>query len=453
MADNYLGDVSQPLTLNRYSYTVNNPVMQTDPSGHWPNWLDNAVSTVKSGINTVKNWVSGSVTKSTGNSKTAVTSMAGSNAIKTVTSLVSNNTAGKQVTSGATKALQDTLNKAINGSTSVQKAAGQSSSTGGKTYIQTQMDKVRQQITAFACGSAAKLEGMQDAAKDYLSYSLNISKNVGIGIGVSLIKDVWVTPILEIGGVIEQLFAGSQIEYEVRKSGVDNLERYIENEYVTDQVAYYSGRMTGDAISVLIGGIEAIGGSLLGVIGLTGDAAGLLATASGVGAPVGAPAVAVSGALTVAGVAATAEGAVTIASSMSSFSDNFQNYTEAAKEAGDSKGESNSDLGNYKFKEGIDEDLRGGKGTFDEALEKAFEKTGTPKEDFTVTKWGKDQYGKSHPVEWRASNGAEVSVDIGHFAKSGAPTADHVGWQTGGKRSSGGGVRGHIFVDEVPYNR
>lgn len=51
------------------------------------------------------------------------------------------------------------------------------------------------------------------------------------------------------------------------------------------------------------------------------------------------------------------------------------------------------------------------------------------------------------------SNGAEVSVDIGHSAESGAPTADYVGWQTGGKRGSGGGVRGHIFVDEVPYNR
>ena len=108
--------------------------------------------------------------------------------------------------------------------------------------------------------------------------------------------------------------------------------------------------------------------------------------------------------------------------------------SNAAKNQGSgenvSKGNSDSNLGNYKFKEGIDEDLRDGRGTFDEALEKAFEKTGTPKEDFTVTKWGKDQYGKSYPVEWRASNGAEVSVDIGHSTQSGAPTADHVGWQT-----------------------
>lgn len=85
-------------------------------------------------------------------------------------------------------------------------------------------------------------------------------------------------------------------------------------------------------------------------------------------------------------------------------------------------------LGDYKFKEGIDEDLRGGKGTFKEALDKVFDKIGASKEDFEVTKWGKDQYGKSHPMEWRAPNGAEVSVDIGHRAESGAPIADHVGW-------------------------
>ena len=100
-------------------------------------------------------------------------------------------------------------------------------------------------------------------------------------------------------------------------------------------------------------------------------------------------------------------------------------------------GEPNSENSNedyamfyYKFKDGIDEDFRGGKGTFEEALERAFEKTGTPKEDFTVTKWGKDKYGKSFPVEWKAPNGAEVSVDIGHSIESGAPMADHVGWQT-----------------------
>lgn len=35
------------------------------------------------------------------------------------------------------------------------------------------------------------------------------------------------------------------------------------------------------------------------------------------------------------------------------------------------------------------------------------EKTGIPKEEFNVTRWGKDKYGKVFPVEWRAGNGAE----------------------------------------------
>lgn len=109
-------------------------------------------------------------------------------------------------------------------------------------------------------------------------------------------------------------------------------------------------------------------------------------------------------------------------------------------------------FGRYTFKEGIDTDLRG-QGTYKDALEMAFDKTGVPKKEFSVTKWGKDKHGKSFPVEWRADNGAEVNIDLGHSPTGDAPTVPHVGWQTGGKRGSGGAVRGHIFVDDVPYNR
>ncbi len=104
----------------------------------------------------------------------------------------------------------------------------------------------------------------------------------------------------------------------------------------------------------------------------------------------------------------------------------------------------------YKFKQGSDIDLRGNS-TFDEALAKAFEKTGLQKSDFNVTKWGKDKYGKSFPVEWKAKNGAEVSIDMGHVTDG--PNIPYIGYKTGGKRNSGGGTRGHIFVDNVPVNR
>ena len=131
-------------------------------------------------------------------------------------------------------------------------------------------------------------------------------------------------------------------------------------------------------------------------------------------------------------------------------------YSDPSGYAGQSPyvaGFGEGEFGEYKFKEGIDEDLRGGKGSFDEALEKAFKKTGVPKEDFKVTKWGTDKNGEMHPAEWKGPKGAEVNVDRGHPVESGAPTVDHVGWQSSGKRKSGGATRGHIFVDEVPYNR
>jgi RHS repeat-associated protein len=98
-----------------------------------------------------------------------------------------------------------------------------------------------------------------------------------------------------------------------------------------------------------------------------------------------------------------------------------------------------------------DLDLRGtGKG-MSEALSTAFEKTGLPKSEFSVSKWSKDANGKSFPVEWRHKSGAEVNVDWAH--QKNGPAVPHVGFQTGGKRSDNGAVRGHILMDDVPYNR
>jgi len=98
-----------------------------------------------------------------------------------------------------------------------------------------------------------------------------------------------------------------------------------------------------------------------------------------------------------------------------------------------------------------DVDWRGTGKTVTDALDNAFAKTGHARSDFNVTKWGKDKWGKSHPVEWRHKSGAEVNVDWPH-AHNG-PDAPHVGWQTGGKRGAGGAVRGHTILDEVPFNR
>ncbi|MEK4381932.1 polymorphic toxin type 47 domain-containing protein [Aeribacillus sp. FSL K6-2848] len=118
------------------------------------------------------------------------------------------------------------------------------------------------------------------------------------------------------------------------------------------------------------------------------------------------------------------------------------------------KGADNTELGKitgYKFKEDVDLDFRGTGKTYRDALNEAFIRTGVPRTEFTVTKWGRDANGKSFPVEWRAKNGAEVNIDIGH-TKNG-PDVPHIGYQTGGKRGGGGAIRGHILVDDVPANR
>jgi RHS repeat-associated protein len=112
---------------------------------------------------------------------------------------------------------------------------------------------------------------------------------------------------------------------------------------------------------------------------------------------------------------------------------------------GDKKGEMR-----YKLKP-QDEDWRGTGKTHNDALDAAFEKTGLDKNEFEVTEWGRDVNGKSFPTEYRHKSGAEVNIDWAH-SKNG-PDAPHVGWQTPGKRGSGGAVRGHIILDGVPYNR
>ena len=242
-----------------------------------------------------------------------------------------------------------------------------------------------------------------------------------------------------INGIGLQSTFIEELEKENRK-----LDNYLQNraEASKDVTSYYAGRCAGDAaqqiFAAMVGNTIVSQGSVISVMPTTSmSGRDIMALHNGVALELN-----YGRLITEALVGASA------ASGLTDFYKSSQNLGGS-----DSKGDSETDLGEYQFKEGIDEDLRGGKGTFKEALDKAFEKTGTPKEDFEVTKWGKDQYGKSHPVEWRAPNGAEVSIDIGHSTQSGAPTADHVGWQTGGKRGSGGGVRGHIFVDEVPYNR
>jgi len=111
----------------------------------------------------------------------------------------------------------------------------------------------------------------------------------------------------------------------------------------------------------------------------------------------------------------------------------------------------------WNFKPEVDLDLRGTGKNIRNALDEAFKRTGVPKEQFTPTKWGRDANGKSFPAEYRVlsgpNKGAEVNVDVGHTTSNKGPLVPHVGYQGPGKRNAGGTKRGHILIDDVPYNR
>ena len=81
--DSYLGSIMEPLTLNRYAYGVNNPVMNIDPSGHIPKWLSNAGKKVTSAVTSAWNSTKSFVSKAVSTVGNAI-----SNAVKEVKSWV-----------------------------------------------------------------------------------------------------------------------------------------------------------------------------------------------------------------------------------------------------------------------------------------------------------------------------------------------------------------------------
>lgn len=96
-----------------------------------------------------------------------------------------------------------------------------------------------------------------------------------------------------------------------------------------------------------------------------------------------------------------------------------------------------------------DLDWRDSGKTFEEALEEAFRRTGIPKEQFVAKKWGLDINGKSGVVEWKGPKGSEVSVDAPHEIDG--PDVFHIGFKA--LDADDQKIRGHIFLDCVPYFR
>ncbi|HEM3615405.1 TPA: hypothetical protein U1C23_002300, partial [Streptococcus suis] len=87
--DSYQGQVTDPLSQNRYSYVHNNPVNYNDPSGHFWNSIKKAASNVWNGVKKTASNAWNGVKKTASNAWNGVTKVA-SNAWNTVKRVATN---------------------------------------------------------------------------------------------------------------------------------------------------------------------------------------------------------------------------------------------------------------------------------------------------------------------------------------------------------------------------
>ena len=110
-ADSSMGAVSNPLSLNRYTYAWSDPVNMSDPSGYWPAWLNNAVSAVGSAVASAAHAVASAVTTAATWVNSNVVQLVVS-AVKTGASWVNNNVI-KPVARGVSNGVGAIVNTAV----------------------------------------------------------------------------------------------------------------------------------------------------------------------------------------------------------------------------------------------------------------------------------------------------------------------------------------------------
>lgn len=59
--DSVSGELTTPVSLNRYTYAFNDPLNMFDPDGHWPGFVDSAIAWAQEKLGQVKNAVTSSV--------------------------------------------------------------------------------------------------------------------------------------------------------------------------------------------------------------------------------------------------------------------------------------------------------------------------------------------------------------------------------------------------------
>lgn len=65
--DTLVGEPTDPLSLNRYTYCINNPLKYYDPTGYWPQGISNIFNTAQNFVNSVLNKLQNNIVKPLGN--------------------------------------------------------------------------------------------------------------------------------------------------------------------------------------------------------------------------------------------------------------------------------------------------------------------------------------------------------------------------------------------------
>ena len=152
--DTYAGDTSNPLTLNRYTYTSNNPVNRIDPSGH--SWLDDAAKAIGKGIKKAGSAIGTGIKKAA--SAVVETGKKVVEGVKKVASDAWNAiTHPKETIQKAQQAITETAQKADNFVQEVKKdPAGTFNKI--KTKATTKIEEIKSEVKRAACTSAEYIQ-------------------------------------------------------------------------------------------------------------------------------------------------------------------------------------------------------------------------------------------------------------------------------------------------------
>ena len=210
VADTYLGDVSEPLTLNRYAYTANNPVMQTDPSGHAAKWLQKAVNSVKKAAN----WANENIVKPVVKVAKSAASWVNDNIIQPVKEKVTSNL------SSAQDKLQKTSKKIQQGYKNIEEKATKVYRQTTE-YIEKRTAEIKEKVIEFSCGTAEKLSNAWEATVEKASNVVNsvsewcsniqwdrVAQGAIKIIGGVVIVGVGAAAVVATGGLAAGAFAG-----------------------------------------------------------------------------------------------------------------------------------------------------------------------------------------------------------------------------------------------------